>query len=355
MPETPSHLIIYDRSNYDSLVCAAIQKFYISQSKPDDEIIALNWDEIPYTASTSVNTIKSQCSTISLCATIIDPNIIRIMYNAVFERFLSIQFSPLYKDMVASVNSNIMQLFNQRTHYSELAEYAILNVGQSATLTLYNYIYKNPTYIPLFYRYLDGFVTDSYYEYNLSRNAVVRFENGLTALYNNDFDKVYEFILENTPTGISEETTMDIEMSGEPVFDETYRHIIDHFKKYGGVTWDGDKKGGIIRRILPLFTSERLSTDILTDPLFEQKYDGIVTFNQLKNGYWEMCMYNIIHNIDVDDFDNLTIEQRRTIRLNTFSAGIYMKKMYNGFGNDIYGYALISNEMFRKIISLKEV
>ena len=102
--------------------------------------------------------------------------------------------------------------------------------------------------------------------------------------------------------------------------------------------------------------SESITSENPSEEAFKRFYkDSPVYFNQLKNGYWEMCMYNIIHDVDVDDFDNLTIEQRRTIRLNTFSAGIYMKKMYKGFGNDIYGYALISNEMFRKIISLKEV
>jgi hypothetical protein len=356
------NMIIYDRSNYDSLTCAAIMKYHILHD-PDNnyEVVAYNWDEIPYTADTHMKTIKSQCYTISLCATIIDPNIIRIMYNALYEKFASVQFNPRYKDIVASANSNIFQLFKQRLKYSELSEHDILCVGQSASLTLFQYLYKDVS-VPLFYMYLDSFITDSYYDYgeleqiDISRNDVIKFEKGLIELFDNDFDNYYDGMIGfYTPTDIPDKITREIaNIIGEAKFNEANEYIISHFKKYGGVTWEGNEKGGIIRKVLPMFTSEKLSSEILTNPIFDG-YDSIVTFNQLKTGDWEMCLYNIIHNVEVEDFDHLTIEQKRTIELNTFSAGIYIKNMYNGMGNDIYGWTIITNAKFCRILSLKKI
>ena len=356
------NMIIYDRSNYDSLTCAAIMKYHILHD-PDNnyEVVAYNWDEIPYTADTNVKTIKSQCYTISLCATIIDPNIIRIMYNALYEKFASVQFNPRYKDIVASANSNIFQLFKQRLEHSELSEHDILCVGQSASLTLFQYLYKDMD-VPLFYMYLDSFITDSYYDYGeleqieISRNRVIKFEKGLIELFDNDFDNYYDGMVGlYTPTGIPDEITRQIaDNNGLEKFNNANECIINHFKKYKGIVLEGNEYSGIVRKVLPLFTDEKLSSDVLTNPIFDG-YDSIATFNQLKTGEWVMCLYNIIHNVEVEDYNNLTIEQRRLLRLNTFSAGIYMKNLYNGMGNDIYGWSIITNAKFCRILSLKKI
>lgn len=353
--QTPSHLIIYDRSNYDSLICAAIQKYQITQDYPEDEIVAVNWDELPYTASTNIKTIKQQCKSITLCATIIDTNILRIMYNAIFGKFLSIQCNPLYKDIVAGISQTINQLFEQRQQESKLAQNAIFNVSQSATLTLYKYIYKDTEEIPLFYQYLDGFITDSYYEYDFKRDEVIQFEKGLCETFHNDFDIVYTNLIElYEPNNIPYDIVDTLISTGEPILTEVNEYILNHFKKYGGVVWEGNNRGGIIRKVLPLFTSEKLSKTLLTNELL-QDYDSIVTFNQLKTGQWEMCLYNILHPVIGADFNNLTIEQRRTILLNTFSAGIYMKNVYKGMGNDICGWAYITNTQFCNLCYLKKV
>jgi hypothetical protein len=340
-------------------------KYYILQDPENEyDVVTYNWDEIPYTIDTKPKTIKSQCYTISLCATIIDPNIMRIIYSAIYERFASIQFNPKYKDIVASVNSNIHQMFKQRLEQSKLAENVILNVGQSASLTLYKELYpESKGYsIPLFYKYLDSFITDSYYDYSdlenidVTRNRVIKFEKGLIELFDNDFDNIYNGLIGlYTPTEIPDEVTRQIaDTNGVSKFNSVNDYIINHYKKYGGVVWEGNNTGGIIRKVLPIFTSEKLSTVVLTDDVFKD-YDSIVTFNQLKTGDWEMSLYNIIHNVEVEDYENLTIEQRRLLRLNTFSAGIYMKNMYNGMGNDIYGWSIITNAKLCRILSLKKI
>ena len=65
-----------------------------------------------------------------------------------------------------------------------------------------------------------------------------------------------------------------------------------------------------------------------------------------------MSLYKIMH---TEPENPETIEDERIVVLNTFNTGIYMRNKYEGYGNDIYGYAIISEARFRQILGLKSL
>ena len=371
------HVLIYDRSNNDSLCCAALQTYYIKQKHVGEAIEAYNWDEIPWTVNTIKETIRAYCSSITLCATILHPNIMRTMHAALTNTnnpkndsgFLSIQRSPVFRDyIIKQIGPNVNQIFNERPIETELVEDSVHNRGQSATLSLYKHEHPDTTDIPEFYKYLDGFVCDSYYEFGLNRDEVISFDKGLSEIYQNDYNSLCELFATDEPIGAK-----SIADTGTPILDNINNYILNYYKKYGGDTWEcydsssvniiyknGERTNGIVRKVFPLFTCEKISEKLLrpdkninTSPsVITDKYDSIVTFNRLKTGDWEMCLYKIMHT-EVENPQ--TIEEERIVVLNTFNTGIYMRNKYGGYGNDIYGYAIIPEAKFKQILGMKSL
>ena len=316
------HVLIYDRSNNDSLCCAALQTYYIKQKHKGETIEAYNWDEIPWTVNTIKETIRAYCSSITLCATVLHPNIMRTMYAALTNTnnpkndsgFLSIQRSPVFKDFVIKqIGTAVNQIFKERDVETKLVEDSVHNRGQAATLSLYRYEHpgmKDVTEIPEFYKYLDGFVCDSYYEFGLNRDEVISFDKGLSEIYQNDYNNLCELFTTDEPSGAE-----SIAKTGTPILNNINNYILNYYKKYGGDMWEcydsssvnviyknGERTNGIVRKVLPLFTCEKISEKLLRPDknnynysAIIEKYDSIVTFNRLNTGDWEMCLYKITH------------------------------------------------------------
>ena len=371
------HVLIYDRSNNDSLCCAALQTYYIKQKHSGEPIEAYNWDEIPWTVNTIKETIRERCSSITLCATVLHPAIMRTMYAALTNTndpqkdsgFLSIQRSPVFRDyIIKQIGKGVNQIFNERPVETQLVEDSVHNRGQSAILSLYKYEHPNTTEIPEFYKYLDGFVCDSYYEFGLKRDEVISFDKGLSEIYHNDYNELCGLFETDAPV-----LEQDMLTKGEKILNDTNNYILNYYKKYGGDMWEcydsssvnviyknGERTNGIVRKVLPLFTCEKLSEKLLrpdnndnaSPSVITDKYDSIVTFNRLKTGDWEMSLYKIMH---TEPENPETIEDERIVVLNTFNTGIYMRNKYGGYGNDIYGYAIISEARFRQILGLKSL
>lgn len=334
-------LIIYDKINIDSIFSAALLKYGYDNNllKNDDEMeltfVSLDkeFDPDEYDTFTFLNCILSGSFMHSMYVQ--NTNMTFLVYDEKLVKSLSKEFP----------NGTVYSLSNN----------ALLDTDKgSCSMYIYRQLRGNVD-IPVEIKYISSFELDNYPDYDFTREEVLNYNYGLIKKYNNSLNELYVYVegLLNNLLNNDDSSYVTIEQVSEE--GEDYGNYIDDFIVYNYNVYKGIeiKVGPNNRKGVLLQTPYKLSSNIVTNELFEE-YDNIMTFYFLNDGRVKIGLYDLPPVFYKEDENDLTdTEQAELIAKASFNVKDYLST-YNGYGNELYGFATLDVDSFYNIIKTRK-
>lgn len=206
----------------------------------------------------------------------------------------------------------------------------------SAIVNMWRYLYDplKTGEIPLLFKYLSGWDSFSWDQYDLSFDDVRYVNKAYTKESHLDVDFYYNNMNKYLVTGVYQRVIEEIGNMynlGEEICDEEDQQYKEMIDTVGDKEWIVDENRKTVMVVL-----YGVSSSIMFQSLQNTEYKNGLVFRRYANGKWGISLYNI--NTD-DEFD----------------CGAYLKKKYNGGGHKGAAGAVVNEETFVGLLKSKRI
>ena len=342
-------MIIYDKRNLDSAFSAALLRYYYEVLlETPQELDIFSLDEKSYILSKTNDELKSEYSGITFVNCLFPLSDIDRLYNSFIN---DLTFIICNKNLTKKIKNRYLS--SDKYFPGDIFLY---EEDESCSMYIYKVLRGNIN-IPNEIKYISSFEMNNYPDEGFTREEVMKYNYGLIKKYNNFADELYDYV-KNLMDNIFSLPTSDIEVPsldeinslGEDYISTIDDYILYNYRIYGSpiYTVSGNRKAILLQ------TPYKLSANIVGNDLFRD-YDNIITAYLTENGKFLVGLYTLPNFVDVEEGSNMTDNQESESLISVFNSNEYLNSKFGSEGNELFGFAEVSQDDMLKILSTRNL